>query len=188
MPNNVINHVEVSGPNAEEIMKKYFRPPSNDDEVLTFDFESIIPTPKDADWYNFHCSKWGTKWNSYDLELETYSKFKFQTAWSTPHPIFIKLSKMEPTLIFHVDYADEDIGSNCGSYTIEDGKEIETRGFPHYSNVSRQFARTLWGWEEDDEEEEDEDGEDEEDEDGEDEEDEEDEEEEQEKDSGQNVC
>lgn len=159
MPNHVTNHVEVSGPDAEETMKKYFRLPSNDDEVLTFDFELIIPTPKDADWYSFHCSQWGTKWNSYAIkvEMETHTKFKFQTAWSTPHPIFIKLSQMEPKLVFHVDYADEDIGSNCGSYTIEDGEEIERRSFPHYSKLSQQFAKTLWGWEDEDEDE-DEDG------------------------------
>jgi len=153
MPNHVINHVEVSGPNAEEIMKKYFR--SNDDEVLTFDFELIIPTPKGVSWFDFHCSQWGTKWNSYDLELETHTKFNFQTAWNSPNPIFIKLSKMEPTLTFHVDYADEDIGSNnCGSYTVEDGVDIEIRMFPHYSKLSRQFAKTLWDNEDEEEEEE----------------------------------
>lgn len=140
MPNHVINRVRITGPNAGEIMKKYILT-----DTQQFDFELILPTPADADAFDFHCEQWGTKWNSYDLEMDDFDQFTFLTAWSTPLPIFLKLSTMEPSLIFHVDYADEDLGYNCGSYTTEAGKQIERYAFPKYSKLSFDFAQNLWG-------------------------------------------
>ena len=90
-----------------------------------FDFNSIIPEPnwekipndkgelptlvkedwgemlrwkdgsQDDRWYHWKWENWGTKWNSYDFELDDESDSKLQvrflTAWSPPHEIFIAL-------------------------------------------------------------------------------------------------
>jgi len=148
MPNHCINCVCVTGDNAVEIMKKYFRHDLENDNKMIFDFELIIPTPENADWYSFHNEKWGTKWNSYELEIEDYANFKFQTAWNSPNKIFLRLSEIEPTLTFTVDFADEDIGSNCGSYIINEGENIKAVIFPSVSKLSEKFAKDLWGYDE----------------------------------------
>lgn len=68
---------------------------------------------------------WGTKWNacqqSYDLEEGTAT---FETAWSCPEGVLIALSKRFPEEEIAIEYADEDIGSNCGSFTLKGGVAI----------------------------------------------------------------
>jgi len=68
-------------------------------------------------WYQWAVENWGTKWNSYNYrdnpdELLVF----FQTAWSTPVPIIYELSEMIPNGIESVEFADEDVGHNCGYY------------------------------------------------------------------------
>jgi hypothetical protein len=60
------------------------------------------------DWYDWAVRNWGTKWNSSDgiYENDTLS---FQTAWSLPEPVLVKLSEMFPDVTIGVVYADEDI-------------------------------------------------------------------------------
>lgn len=69
-----------------------------------------------ANWYEWSCDKWGTKWNA----CETYgsgSSFTFDTAWCSPRGWLLELSK-------HVDFkgsfADEDLGVNLGIFYKED--------------------------------------------------------------------
>jgi hypothetical protein len=76
-----------------------------------------------ATWYNWSVEKWGTKWNSCSYRddpdaLEVW----FNTAWSTPEPVIAKLvALMGPEAFEEIEYADEDIGCNCGSYIIDGG-------------------------------------------------------------------
>ena len=88
-----------------------------------------------------------------DLSLvdeNRFDQFSFRTAWSTPYQIFDRLSQLEKDLIIKVDYADEDIGANCGSYVIQNGELLEKRVFPMISKWFTKFALDLWGWDEDD--------------------------------------
>lgn len=73
------------------------------------------------DWYDWRRPHWGTKWNAYDVEVEGNQIF-FNTAWSTPEPIFRKLAEMFPDYNIEVVYADEDCGYNAGRFSIEDGE------------------------------------------------------------------
>lgn len=82
--------------------------------------------PKDgynSGGYEWCCENWGTKWNAYDIGFD-YEAILFNTAWSTPKPIFAELSKRFPELQLEVEYADEDIGSNCGKLTYLNGELI----------------------------------------------------------------
>jgi hypothetical protein len=107
-------------------------------------------------WYDFANINWGTKWNAYDQTLSGFFKknlnkrtFKnfllkqddiyvsFDTAWSTPEPVLLKLSLQFPDVLFEVTYADEDIGENCGVFIIQNGKS-QLQEIPKKSNGSNQ--------------------------------------------------
>ena len=93
-------------------------------------------------WYDWAVGNWGTKWNAYGydngVEMED-SKLKFLTAWAAPHPILQKLSEMYPDIKFEHEWADEDIGSNCGRYVYYDGERIEEY-FPESQKECLEFA------------------------------------------------
>lgn len=103
------------------------------DNIVKFGF----PT-----WYEWSVHNWGTKWDA----CETYYAYSgktinigFDTAWNTPAPLFMELSKQYPSLEIYVEYADEDLGSNCGTYSIFNGaiQEEEIMGY--------EFACEMWG-------------------------------------------
>ena len=77
-------------------------------------------------WYEWRIANWGTKWNCYDVDFHNDGSITFDTAWSTPEPIIEALSEKFPEIEIHVDYADQDIGHNCGKYSYLDG-EIQER-------------------------------------------------------------
>ena len=91
------------------------------------------------DWYSWSNANWGTKWNASDVQL-TEDGFQFQTAWSTPEPVLIALSEKFPEIKITIDYADEDIGANCGRFTLLAGQEIE------YEPGDVIFACETWGY------------------------------------------
>jgi hypothetical protein len=76
-------------------------------------------------WYGWSCEFWGTKWNSYDVERYDDDTVEFLTAWSCPIPIFEALSEKFPNAKIEVEFADEDTGSNCGTFTLKDGEWVE---------------------------------------------------------------
>lgn len=99
---------------------------------------------KARDWYEWSIENWGTKWNGGDTVVDS-DIIEFQTAWSTPVPVFIELSKCMKDVAITVDYADEDIGSNCGTLEILNGEVTESK-----PENPRQFACDLWGYDESD--------------------------------------
>ena len=99
-------------------------------------------------WYEWCIDKWGTKWDACEvvpgggIECDCYEKIitiTFDTAWSTPVPIFKELSKQYPSFVICVEYADEDLGSNCGTYALWEG-EIQEEESKDY-----EFACDIWG-------------------------------------------
>ena len=76
-----------------------------------------------SDWYDWQCSNWGTKWNAY--EVNKYDNVvEFQTAWSTPYGILVKLSELFPDVLVSVRYSDEDFGHNVGEFDLFNGEEV----------------------------------------------------------------
>lgn len=76
-------------------------------------------------WYDWCCKNWGTKWNSCNACLVDENTYEFDTAWGTPIEVLVALSKQFPNTTIEVDYADEDIGANCGTYAVKNGKIIK---------------------------------------------------------------
>ena len=106
-------------------------------------------------WYGFCTRQWGTKWNAYGYEDGVQfdgKSLRFLTAWSPPEPIIAKLAEMYPDLDFTHQWADEDIGYNCGEDEYHNGSlcgEYRPAGVE-----AVEYANGLWG---NDEQEEDED-------------------------------
>lgn len=164
MPNWVKNKVEVTGKENDLIQfrKTHF---NKEDE---FDFNTIVQMPDNIfkgnlgmeerekygkdNWYDWSIANWGTKWNAsetiaYQVKPDSF-EFDFDTAWCCPEQIYEKLAQMYPNLHINVEFADEDIGNNCGIVTLFDGQtSVE------YINDD-DFAKKVWGIEEEFDEEE----------------------------------
>lgn len=99
-------------------------------------------------WYDWSISNWGTKWNACGYDENTdYSNndmIWFQTAWDTPVPVIQKLSEIYPNIKFTLQYADEDIGHNCGELVFINGNTIKTYT-PQSNKEALEFAAKVWG-------------------------------------------
>jgi hypothetical protein len=62
-----------------------------------------------ADWYDWSCQHWNTKWNAYHLHIVSESplEFTFDTAWDFPLPVFRKIAEEFPALSFRCACYDE---------------------------------------------------------------------------------
>ena len=98
---------------------------------------------------------WGTKWNACDPKAEPeHGRCEFETAWACPIGVFEKVSQRFPDDAITVTYADEDIGSNCGTFTMKAGQVVEEDIAPSWSDQSeadkskwKAFARQVTGLE-----------------------------------------
>lgn len=87
---------------------------------------------------------WGTKWNACDSTHDADAgTARFDTAWSCPEPVLVALSKKFPDDRIEVQYADEDIGSNCGAFALLNGVKIESDEAPSWSAQSAD-ERAKW--------------------------------------------
>lgn len=86
---------------------------------------------------DFARKHWGTKWNACDASADVDAgTAEFDTAWSCPNPVFEALSKKFPDDLIEVTFADEDIGSNCGTFSLKAGEEVSSDIAPSWGNQS----------------------------------------------------
>lgn len=151
----------TSGGRIQNMIKNTLKMPSHSNEIIAM-LENSNPreTPSPLDltdeewkefiqglnnvrqygfisWYEWANENWSTKWNAYqtpDLR-DTKDTIYFQTAWSCPFPIIIKLSEMFPDNEFVIQWADEDTGSNSGLATFKNGQQIKGG---YYDNQSKE--------------------------------------------------
>lgn len=105
---------------------------------------------------------WGTKWNACEPSANPdEGKAQFNTAWSCPEGVLIELSKRFPDDSIVVVFADEDIGSNCGSFTLKAGQMVDKDIAPRWNEMNgeqkakwKAFAYEVTGWEPDSDDEE----------------------------------
>jgi hypothetical protein len=103
---------------------------------------------------DFARTVWGTKWNAYDQVVEPQEGWlKFDTAWSCPIPVLEALSKLHPEAEIRVQFADEDIGSNCGMLIIKGGQVAARDEAGRWDQMSpseqqkwEAFAYQVKGW------------------------------------------
>lgn len=82
-------------------------------EYFTEFFNIIKPRPKEQEenWHDWNICNWGTKWEPkfYDIEIENNTMtFKFETAWSFPHSIYLYLERLN----FEIHYSHASF-ENC---------------------------------------------------------------------------
>ena len=162
MPNHITNRIKLTGEPAE--IRKALEAVKDDKHGIgTIDFEKVIPMPDNIfrgnlgteerrlygnnNWYDWSVANWGTKWGAYGYdESVDYSENKdslfFLTAWAAPHPVVAKLAEMFPALTFEHEWADEDIGVNCGRRVYCDG-ELTDEYYPDYGKESVEFATAV---------------------------------------------
>lgn len=130
-----------------ETIKRVKKIDGKDVETL-FSFQNIIPMPEELEdteapvvgghdynlirkygydnWYDWRWENWGTKWDARDVCDESEDDtlmFTFDTAWSFPIPVVVKLSQMFPTLTFSFD-AEEEFGMYDFTVDIKNGKVL----------------------------------------------------------------
>ena len=151
--------------NEEHILK-------NMDKIIKLGKQAVYnkKTHGSYTWYEHNKKVWGTKWNAYNQDITgfvnsnklTYQKtiylkrilkkhllkqdnifIGFDTANSTPSPIWEKMSTLNPEVMFEIKYASEDIGAYCGVFTIQNGKIISRDILTSYQTMTYQ-ERIKW--------------------------------------------
>lgn len=149
MPNHVQNRISLNG-EQEKITQMLEKIQNSEYGTGTVDFQKILPMPSYVlenqvlDWQRVN---WGTKWNAYDYDSDVdYSQsqnLEFWTAWNAPHPVIEKLSEMFPDIEIIHEWADEDLGMNCGRRSCFEGEPTEEY-VPESEKESLEFACNLW--------------------------------------------
>lgn len=105
--------------------------------VLYNDILKVIKSFNVQDW---RIENWGCKWDVDNISYTNQDNpiFMFETPWSAPFEIIKFLSDMFPECSFELEYADEDLGNNCGRVTYQNGSEYAFDEW-HYDE-----AKELW--------------------------------------------
>lgn len=124
---------KLSNNNIKSLLNKYSKEIS--EEFRNFDLElgkiylNNIQKYEYPTWYEWSNANWETKWNSCETNInESELYIAFETAWSVPEPILLKLIDNDKNLIFDFYYADEGqcfYGKTIFQYNFEEN-EIKT--------------------------------------------------------------
>ncbi len=138
MPNWIRNKMFIHGPSAS--VKQCTLEIASDNEHISF--QKILPRPEDIGdgWYEWSVENWGTKWDVSETFEDENGYICFDTAWSTPLELICSLSEKYSELSFEVEFADEDLGNNCGIYHFKNGVEVDF----HVYGVEE--ACKVWGY------------------------------------------
>ncbi|MCD7872321.1 MAG: hypothetical protein LUG21_03275 [Clostridiales bacterium] len=69
----------------------------------------------------------------------------FQTAWQAPLPVILKLSAAAPDVKMNLEFADEDIGHNCGRVVFKNG-DIKELYKPEEGREAYEFSADVWDY------------------------------------------
>ena len=125
-------YADISPLSMESVGKTYI------DNILEYGHDT---------WYDWCIDNWGTKWNAAEATIgDDY--LEFETAWDAPHPIITELSRRFPKLMFCHEWADENLGCNCGKRELTNRwvRECEFDS----DEDAYEFAAMLWGYGPDD--------------------------------------
>lgn len=93
---------------------------------------------------DFACKVWGSKWNACEPQADPETgTCEFDTAWSCPMGVLVKVSERFPDDAITVTYADEDIGSNCGTFTLKAGQIVVQDIAPGWRDLD-EAGRAKW--------------------------------------------
>ena len=86
-------------------------------------------------WYDWHCAKWGTKWDTYNCDRDIciedgFVEYNFNTAWSPICPFLEAIGEKYPLLKFELYYEEEgcdfegDFVVEAGEVTLDDERKF----------------------------------------------------------------
>lgn len=103
-------------------------------------------------WYDWCIEHWGTKWNACGATMVDDHTIIFRTAWSAPHPVIEELAKAFQSVNITHEWADEDIGNNCGSRIYINGEANAAVRFEGGEGGADAilFAKKLWEYDDED--------------------------------------
>ena len=141
------------GERLKEVLQKYDKKLA--ERIGDFDLEGTLQFGKTAvnnlirygaaTWYEWCIEHWGTKWNAYSNEQEDEDTIIFETAWSNPEPVMLKLSEMYPETTIEHWWADEDMGSNDGYRVYQGGQIVDGDYCDSCSNEAYEVYIKCWG-------------------------------------------
>jgi len=107
------------------------------------------------DWYWWRVHFWGTKWNLGKDSLQVDHSdnqvvMRFDTAWSPPEPIVMKLGEMFPALTFSLEYEEP----GCAFYGFLECKNGEVIRYETY-DMTEESHPQYFDFEEDEEDDDD---------------------------------
>lgn len=161
MPNHVQNKITFTC--EEEKLKSILAElgTHTEEENTDFDFNKVVPMPENIfkgslgnaerekygknNWYDWSWENWGTKWNAYETYIDGDGTLCFWTAWSAPIPVIDALAKKYPDVDIHHEWADEDLGQNCGTCDYHNGEVIEEYE-PQTYQEGMKLALSVWGY------------------------------------------
>ena len=98
-------------------------------------------------WYEWRSKNWGTKWElgPADSILATGNSLSFESANNAPRPIVQALSRRFPDVVFTLEWADEDLGSNVGRASYQNGEIIDELIPKHQSKEAYEMSFDIRG-------------------------------------------
>ena len=114
----------------KEALKKWPKELKEYGKVL---MDALMSDEEITGWYGWQSANWGTKWNACEAKLveEHYNKngegsleYCFNTAWSEPDPIILKLSETFPEVTIEWQWIEEQGVENVGERTYENGEMV----------------------------------------------------------------
>lgn len=135
---------QMSDEDYQQRLKNYEK---TEEELLELGLQYIANKVRygATSWYDWSCDNWGTKWNAYSNEQEDEDTIIFETAWSNPEPVMLKLSEMYPEATIEHWWADEDMGSNDGYRVYRGGEIVEGDYHDSCSNEAYETYIKCWG-------------------------------------------
>ena len=135
---------QMSDEDYQQRLKNYEK---TEEELLELGLQYIANKVRygATSWYDWCCDNWGTKWNAYSNEQEDEDTIIFETAWSNPEPVMLKLSEMYPEATIEHWWADEDMGSNDGYRVYRGGEIVEGDYHDSCSNEAYETYIKCWG-------------------------------------------
>jgi len=127
------------------------RPPA--DKLGLYFASSNGKEDKTWNWYHWNIQNWGTKWDASDATIENETDkeitFRFDTAWSSPAPVFLKVSEQYPELKFNLEYEEEQGWGGKVSYQNGVETEIESWDIPNsHADYVKRGKECCCSWDE----------------------------------------
>jgi hypothetical protein len=104
--------------NADFSFRKFVAPPTENYEDELTPAGGLI-----QNWWDWNRENWGTKWDAYDVSVDTSSgSISFTSAWSPPIPVVEAITTKYPALHFEFSYEEENGWG--GEMTFENGELV----------------------------------------------------------------